>query len=185
MNSLRNQFLIAMPSMNDPNFSRSVTYICEHADTGSMGLVINLPLSMSLQDIYQQLNLTCNNDSTESRLLAGGPVQVERGFVLHTPCTEQQWESTLEISDEVSLTTSADIMTSLASGNGPENYLPILGYAGWDAGQLEEEIANNEWLTVEASPQILFHEPYAQRWATAARLLGIDLNLLSSTAGHA
>ncbi len=185
MDSLRNQFLIAMPSMTDPTFARTVTYICEHSESGSMGLIINAPSSIDLGYIYEQLDITCSNDSATDCVLAGGPVQTERGFVLHTPPCGQVWQSTSRISDEIYLTSSSDIMASLASDSGPKNYLAILGYAGWDGGQLEQEIANNDWLTVEADPQVLFHEPYVERWTTAARLLGVDLNMLSNTCGHA
>lgn len=185
MENLCNQFLIAMPDMHDKTFARSVTYICEHSDDGAMGLIINTPSAMLLGEIYSQLKLSCNNSSVNRQLLTGGPVQPERGFVLHSPSTIKTWESTLVITDNVSLTTSADIMSSLAQEEGPTHYLPVLGYAGWEGGQLEQEIANNEWLTVQANTQILFHVPYEQRWAMAAELLGIDISLLSNAAGHA
>lgn len=185
MENLCNQFLIAMPDMSDKTFARSVTYICEHSNDGSMGLIINTPSVMLLGEIYSQLKLSCNDNSVDRRLLTGGPVQPERGFVLHSPSTTKIWESTLAITNDVNLTTSADIMASLAEGEGPTHYLPVLGYAGWEGGQLEEEIANNEWLTVQANTQILFHASYEQRWAMAAKLLGVDLNLISNAAGHA
>ncbi|WP_049723898.1 YqgE/AlgH family protein [Gilvimarinus polysaccharolyticus] len=184
LGSLRNQFLIAMPGMSDPHFAHSVTYICEHNADGAMGLIINHPLGLALSDIFEQLELTENNPSGHAQVLAGGPVSTERGFVLH-PHTTQQWQSTAELSTEICLTTSGDILKSLAEGTGPAHYLVALGYAGWGGDQLEQEIADNAWLTVPANPQILFHTPVEQRWSAAARYLGIDLNLISSTAGHA
>lgn len=184
LGSLRNQFLIAMPGMSDPAFAHSVTYICEHNADGAMGLVINHPSALTLSDIFQQLSLNEDDTSAQSQVLAGGPVSPERGFILH-PNTGKQWQSTLEIGPETCLTASSDILKSLADGEGPEHYLVTLGYAGWDNDQLEQEIADNAWLTVPADPQILFHTPTEQRWAAAARHLGIDLNLISNSVGHA
>lgn len=185
LGSLRNQFLIAMPGMADPNFAHSVTYICEHSEDGAMGLVINLPMKLTLADIYQQLNLPCEDKSANSPALAGGPISVERGFVLHPNRETERWQSTTPISPEIALTASRDILESMSRGEGPDHYLVALGYAGWAEGQLEKEIANNAWLTVPADEQILFHTPVEQRWSAAARHLGIDLNLISSTVGHA
>ncbi|MDO3387592.1 YqgE/AlgH family protein [Gilvimarinus sp. SDUM040013] len=185
LGSLRNQFLIAMPGMDDPNFAHSVTYICEHSDDGAMGLVINLPMEITLGEIYQQLELDCDDQSASYPALAGGPVGVERGFVLHPNLKTERWQSTLHISDTVALTASKDILEAMSRGQGPEHYLVALGYAGWEKGQLEQEIAENAWLTVPADEQILFHTPTEQRWSAAARDLGIDLNLISNTVGHA
>jgi|SRR5690554_554388 len=184
LGSLRNQFLIAMPGMNDTSFAQSVTYICEHSADGAMGLVINHPTPLTLGDIFQQLELKQSDPSALTQVLAGGPVSTERGFVLH-PSSAQQWQSTVEVAAGISLTASSDILSSLADGQGPDDYLVTLGYAGWSGGQLEQEIAANAWLTVPADQQIIFHTPTEQRWAAAARDLGIDLNLISSTAGHA
>nr|WP_051084100.1 YqgE/AlgH family protein [Gilvimarinus chinensis] len=183
--SLRNHFLIAMPGMTDPHFAHSVTYICEHSNEGAMGIVVNLPMDLTLKDIYEQLELSTNHDSAEHPALAGGPVSVERGFVLHPTNSEQSWQSTIQVSADISLTASRDILEAMAEGRGPENTLVALGYAGWETGQLEQEIIDNAWLTVPADQQILFHTPTEQRWAAAARNLGIDLNLISSVAGHA
>ncbi|MDO3383175.1 YqgE/AlgH family protein [Gilvimarinus algae] len=185
LGSLRNQFLIAMPGMSDPTFAHSVTYICEHSDDGAMGLIINLPMELSLGDIYEQLELATDHDSAHLPALAGGPVSVERGFVLHPAEDGRQWQSTLKVSPEIYLTASKDILEAMSRGEGPSHYLVALGYAGWDQGQLEQEIADNAWLTVAADQQILFHTPAEQRWAAAAKDLGIDLNLISNTAGHA
>ncbi|MCP8899933.1 YqgE/AlgH family protein [Gilvimarinus xylanilyticus] len=183
--ALRNQFLIAMPSMSDPHFAHSVTYICEHSDDGAMGIVVNIPMDLTLSDIYQQLELDTNDISAHMAALAGGPVSGERGFVLHPTSTDRQWQSSIEVSEDITLTASRDILEAMSRGEGPEHTLVALGYAGWDKGQLEREIAENAWLTVPANQQILFHTPAEQRWNAAARHLGIDLNLISSQAGHA
>jgi len=181
---LANQFLIAMPAMDDPNFAQSVTLVCEHNDQGALGIVINKALPMNLAEVFDQLGL----DSEQSRVarqpvLRGGPVQTDRGFVLHTP--QGRWESSLPFSERVHLTTSRDILDALARGEGPENAVIALGYAGWGAGQLEDEMAQNAWLTVPADERLLFDTPLDERWQAACRLLGVDLLHLSSDAGHA
>jgi len=181
---LTNQFLIAMPGMDDPNFAQTVTMVCEHSPRGALGIVINKPLSMNLGEVFDQLGL----DASQSRVarqpvLHGGPVQTDRGFVLHSP--GPQWESTLPVSERVHLTTSRDILDALAGGCGPENAIVALGYAGWDAGQLEEEMARNAWLTVPVDERLLFDVPIEDRWQAAGRLLGVNLLTLSSDAGHA
>lgn len=183
--SLQNQFLVAMPGMSDPTFAHTVTYICEHTDEGAMGLIVNMPLNLSLADIYHQLDLTTSDTSSEVPVLAGGPVNVERGFILHPSRKEDNWLSTIHVSDTISLTASRDILAAMAEGRGPEHFLIALGYAGWDSRQLEREIADNAWLTVPGDQQILFHTPCEQRWQAAARSIGVDLNLISHTAGHA
>ena len=181
---LTNQFLIAMPAMDDENFAQTVTLVCEHSERGALGIVINRTLPMTLGEVFEQLGL----DSQHSRVndqpvLRGGPVQTERGFVLHTP--GGKWESSLPFSEKMHLTTSRDILDALAAGRGPDSAVIALGYAGWDAGQLEEEMARNAWLTVDADDRVLFATPVEQRWQAAARLLGVDLRSLSSDAGHA
>lgn len=181
---LNNQFLIAMPGMNDPNFAQTVTLVCEHSPQGALGIIINRPLSMTLGEVFAQLGL----DSTRSRVnespvLQGGPVQTDRGFVLHSPGSG--WESTLAFSERLHLTTSRDILDALARGEGPEQAVVALGYAGWDAGQLEEEMAQNAWLTVAADERLLFGTPAGERWQAAGRLLGVNLLHISSDAGHA
>lgn len=180
----RGYFLIAMPSLKDPMFSHTITYICDHNAEGALGIVINHPLELKLSEIFRQLELSQTGKMADQTVLAGGPVQVDRGFVLH-PSGEQQWESTVQVSPEVSLTASRDIIVAMAEDKGPEKALVALGYAGWDAGQLEEEVASNSWLTVPAETHILFDTPCEQRWAAASQHLGIDLNLIHSTAGHA
>lgn len=181
--SLRDHFLIAMPGLNDSSFAHTVTYICEHSDKGAMGVVINAATPMLLKEIFSQMDLDDLSDQGDQMVMSGGPVQPERGFVLHT--NEAKWQSTLEISPDVSLTASRDIITALAAGRGPKQCLIALGYAGWGEGQLEAEIAANSWLTVPANKDIIFNTPLEERWTSAAQTLGIDVNLISSTAGHA
>lgn len=181
--SLRDHFLIAMPGLNDSSFAHTVTYICEHSDKGAMGVVINAATPMLLKEIFSQMELDDRSDQGDQIVMNGGPVQPERGFVLHS--NEAKWQSTLEISPDISLTASRDIITALAAGRGPKQCLIALGYAGWGEGQLEAEIAANSWLTVAADKNIIFNTPFEERWTSAAQTLGIDVNLISSTAGHA
>ena len=180
---LRDHFLIAMPGLQDPTFAHTIAYVCEHSAEGAMAIVINHPLELSLNDVFAQLEFPPNHRLGRESVLSGGPVQVERGFVLHP--SGQNWQSTLRISPDISLTASQDILAAMAENRGPEGAIVALGYAGWGAGQLEEEIASNAWLTVPAESHILFHTPVEQRWSAAAKHLGIDLNLISATAGHA
>jgi putative transcriptional regulator len=181
---LTNQFLIAMPAMADPNFAQSVTLVCEHNHQGALGIVINKALPMSLAEVFEQLGLDASQSRmTQQAVLRGGPVHTDRGFVLHSP--QGQWESSLPFSDRVHLTTSRDILDALARGDGPDQALVALGYAGWSAGQLEDEMSANAWLTVPADDRLVFGTPLADRWQAACRLLGVDLLHLSSDAGHA
>ncbi|MFT5116694.1 MAG: putative transcriptional regulator [Kiritimatiellia bacterium] len=180
--SFKDHFLIAMPGLADPRFSQSVTYICEHNKRGAMGIIINQPANISYSELFNQLQLNDQYDD-HSSLLIGGPVQKERGFVLHT--SEKKWSSTLAVSEKISITGSKDILTDIANHKGPDSALIALGYAGWNAGQLEDEIKQNSWLTVPAEEQIIFNTPTEKRWTYAAKQLGIDLNLLSPQAGHA
>jgi putative transcriptional regulator len=181
---LNNQFLIAMPGMNDPNFAQTVTLVCEHSPQGALGIIINRPLTMTLGEVFAQLGLDSTHSRvSESPVLQGGPVQTDRGFVLHSPGTN--WESTLAVSDWLHLTTSRDILDALARGEGPPVALMALGYAGWDAGQLEAEVAQNAWLTVPAEGRIVFETALDERWEAACQLLGVNLLHLSSDAGHA
>ncbi len=181
--SLCNHFLIAMPGLHESSFAHSVTYICEHSSEGAMGIVVNNPTPMTLHEIFVQMDLAVNKDQGQQAIVAGGPVQQERGFVLHS--SESEWHSTLKVSPDISLTASRDIIAAMADGQGPKEYLIALGYAGWGEGQLEAEIAANSWLTVPASKQIIFNTPFEQRWTAAAQVLGIDVNLISNVAGHA
>lgn len=180
---LRDKFLIAMPSLQNSFFSHTITYICDHSAEGAMGLVINSPMDVNLGHIFEQLEVPDSNACGHLPVMAGGPVELGRGFVLHSP--DKQWESTLEISPSLCLTTSKDIIEAIGHGHGPRKFLITLGYAGWGPGQLDAEMADNAWLTVDASPELIFDTPIEQRWHLAARGLGIDLNLISSVAGHA
>jgi putative transcriptional regulator len=185
---LTGHLLIAMPTMRDPNFARTVTYVCEHTAEGALGIIINRPMDMDLGMIFQQLALTPTDpDRASQPVLQGGPVSQERGFVLHAVDggSDGAFDSTLAVTPEIRVTTSQDILAALAAGRGPRRALLALGYAGWGAGQLESEMSQNAWLTVPASPEILFDIPFERRWHAAARLLGIDLATLSSDAGHA
>lgn len=182
---LHNQFLVAMPSLADPNFAQTVTLICEHNARGALGIVLNRPLSMRLGDVFEQLDLPRHDQSgADQRILRGGPVQGDRGFVLHVP--KGEWDSTLKVSDSLHVTTSRDILVAMAGGQGPRQTVMALGYAGWEAGQLEDEIRSNAWLNVPADDSsIIFDVPFEQRWHAAARLLGVDLGRISASAGHA
>lgn len=181
---LTNHFLIAMPQLHDPNFFHSVTYICQHDGDGAMGVMVNRPMDMQLQEIFDHLKIANGDAALGSQpVYFGGPVQPDHGFVLHTPA--RRWQGSMMISDEIALTASSDILADIAAHNGPEKTLVALGYAGWGPGQLEEEMAQNSWLSVPADAGIIFNLPYEQRWHAAASLLGIDLALLSEYAGHA
>jgi len=181
---LANHFLVAMPGLHDPNFSHSVIYVCDHSKDGAMGLVINNPLEIPLSQIFEQFELRYSPRVGTEPLMSGGPVQIDRGFVLHRP-GQREWEATLPISSDISLTSSRDIISDIAEEQGPSDMMVTLGYAGWGPGQLEDELANNAWLTVPADANIIFNVPCEQRAHAAAAIIGIDLNLLSSNAGHA
>jgi putative transcriptional regulator len=181
--NLAHHFLIAMPNMVDPNFAKTLTYICEHNDQGALGVVVNRPIEMNLHTLLEQVSISPDTDSFKRvPVHFGGPVQIDRGFVLHTPLGE--WQSTLAVSPEIGLTTSKDILEAMTHGNGPRQILVTLGYAGWAPGQLEHEIAQNAWLTVAANPEVIFDQPAEERLAAAMSLLGIDYANLSEVAGH-
>ena len=185
---LTGHLLIAMPAMQDPNFVKTVTYICEHSDQGALGIVINRPLDMDLGTIFDQLSLeSADPELARQPVLQGGPVHQERGFVLHEPAdtSDREFDATLAVTDAIRVTTSQDILTAMARGQGPKRALVALGYAGWGAGQLETELVQNAWLSVPASPKIIFDTPFDQRWRESAKLSGIDLNTISHQAGHA
>jgi putative transcriptional regulator len=192
--SLTGQFLVAMPAMTDPNFSRSVIYICEHSPKGAMGLVVNKPTEITLESLFEKVALKAEIDlSGHIPVLSGGPVAGERGFVLHSntapksgaSATEGGFTSTLKVSERISMTTSKDILEAVARGDAPEHWLITLGYAGWGEGQLEREIADNAWLNVPADESLLFACPLDERFTKAFELLGFDLSRLSGFAGHA
>lgn len=181
--SLTHHFLIAMPALEDPNFSRTVTYVCEHNEDGALGIVINRPSELVLGDLLSHLEIDCEAECARAPVHVGGPVQRERGFVLHP--TAGDWDASLEIGGSISVTTSRDILEALAAGTGPARFLVALGYAGWGPGQLEQEMADNAWLSGPAEASVLFDTGDAERWRAAAALLGVDLSLLSSDSGHA
>lgn len=183
--SLRDHFLIAMPTMADPHFTHSVIYICEHSPEGAMGIIINLPLSIYLGDVLQNMNIETSDDKVaRTPVLAGGPVQQERGFVIHRSSIEK-WESSLALTKQISITTSKDILLAIASHKGPKDAIIALGYASWESGQLEREIAQNSWLCGPADPQVLFDIAPENRWRAAGALLGVDMDCLSYEVGHA
>jgi putative transcriptional regulator len=183
--NLQNHFLIAMPSLVDSFFYRSVVYICEHDDSGAMGLIINRPTKVMLTELLAHLKIENASDYIQrTPVLFGGPVQKGQGLVIHDQ-PGSEWRSSLHLSDEIVLTTSTDILEALGTDTGPEHAIVTLGYAGWEAGQLEQELADNSWLTVPASHDLLFNTPPDDRWEAAANLLGIDIHLMSQTTGHA
>ncbi len=182
--NLTNQFLIAMPALADPNFYHTVTYVCAHNEDGAMGIVINRPMDLNLGDIMSQMSIDVTANSVKDLpIFDGGPVQRERGFVIHRPAGN--WDAMLAVGDELSVTTSRDILVAVANGKGPDKTLIALGYAGWGAGQLEREIAENAWLHGPASERVLFEMPHEERWQAAAALVGVDFDRLSGEAGHA
>lgn len=182
--NLTNQFLMSMPHLSDDHFTQTLIYVCDHTEQGAMGIVINRPLDMSLKEILNHLEIDCSRlGERREPVFDGGPVSTERGFIIHSP-TEEEWSSSYAVTDEVSLSTSLDILESIAAGEGPERFVVALGYAGWSAGQLEEELAANHWLSCPADLDILFNTQADERLKQAAGLLGVDLSLLTSQAGH-
>ncbi len=181
---LRGHFLVAMPGMSDPRFARSLIYVCEHTDQGAMGIVVNKPTDMSLASLFERVELAnLDVELAGQPVLFGGPVQLDRAFVLHKPA--KPWQSTMLISAEIALTSSKDILESIGSDAAPQSMLVALGYAGWVPGQLDAEILQNAWLTVPADDEILFDLPYEERLAAALAKLGIGFDRLSDVAGHA
>jgi putative transcriptional regulator len=180
---LKNQFLVAMPSMEDEHFSHTVSLLCEHNDKGAVGLVINRPTDLVLTAMLEQMGLTHDKIGEDQPIYWGGPVQPERGFVVHRE--PGGWESCLQVQDDLYITTSRDILTAIGAGEGPKEYLVTLGYAGWGAGQLEDEIMLNSWLNTPVDAAVLFNLPPRDRWQAATRLLGVDVTQFTGTAGHA
>ena len=181
---LTHHFLIAMPNMVDPYFAKSLTYICEHNEQGALGVVVNRPIDLSLQALFERINLKLEPyELHDLPVYFGGPVQTDRGFVLHQPVGE--WHSTLKVRDSLGLTTSKDILEAVGKGSGPAKILVTLGYSGWAAGQLEHELGQNAWLTVEAGEQIIFDLPAEEKLPAAMELLGVDFASLSEDTGHA
>jgi putative transcriptional regulator len=200
MISLENQLLIAMPTLGDPYFNKTVTYICEHNEEGAMGLIINLPVHITLFELLKQIeydeneevsnqnennnsNIVDNTNSLDQLVLSGGPIAQQRGFVLHS--SQKGWSSSLALSEELMITTSKDILMALGTEKAPNQFIVTLGYAGWAPGQLEKELQDNAWLTTPADSEIMFNTPIELRWKKATEKLGIDLAHLSSDIGHA
>lgn len=182
--SFKNQLLVAMPGLEDDNFSQTVSLLCEHNDKGAIGLVLNRPTELSLNDMLDQMGITHEPVSGASNTVYwGGPVQPERGFVVHRG--PGGWESSMQVSEDLYITTSRDILAAVGRGEGPREFIVALGYAGWGAGQLEEEVMQNSWLNTPVDSAILFRTPAPQRWKAATRLLGIDVIQLSGFSGHA
>lgn len=181
---LTDHFLIAMPALQDPNFARSVTYICQHDAEGAMGIVINRTADLAISDVLRQLKLRTDNQRlTSAQVYLGGPVQPERGFVLHEASGE--WDSTFAVTPRLSVTTSRDVLAAMSEGGGPRRALLALGCAGWTAGQLETEMRDNAWLTTPADETLIFDLPAERRWEAATRLVGVDPARLSDYSGHA
>jgi putative transcriptional regulator len=185
--NLANHFLIAMPAMQDPVFGGTVVYVCEHNENGVLGVVINKPTDMTMQVLFERIDLKLTSgldvSMVDEPIMFGGPVQDDRGFVLHTPGA--RYSSSLTVTDEIAFTTSIDVLEAVANGSGPQRMLVSIGYSGWSPGQLEDEIYRNGWLTVNADPRILFDLPVEERYSAAMKLLGIDPLMLASEAGHA
>lgn len=183
--TLENQFLVSTPSLNDPNFKKSVVLICKHNKEGAMGVVINRHTAQNTADIFDQLNIEISdNKNAANPVFEGGPVQPELGLIIHN-CNSKSWESTMEIGEDIKLTSSIDILKDLAVGEGPDSFLMILGYSGWGPGQLENEIKENAWFTVPVDKRILFDSRIDRKWQRSAQILGIDANQFSSQVGHA
>jgi putative transcriptional regulator len=183
--SLARQFLIAMPAMLDPHFARGVTFVCQHDDDGAMGLIVNRPLELRVRDVLEQMGISTERDDfANAPVYFGGPVQTDRGFVLHDG-DGNDWDSSFTVDGQFAVTTSRDILIAMARGEGPRKALIALGYAGWSPGQLDREMLDNAWLTADASPALIFDTPVDMRWEAATRLVGIDPAQLSGASGHA
>jgi len=181
---LTNHFLIAMPALVDPYFNRALIYVCEHNSQGAMGVIVNKPLDLTLEGLFEKVDLELKSREMASMPVHfGGPVQMDRGFVLHSPPGE--WQSSLQVNQEIGLTSSKDILASISENGMPHDIILTLGYAGWSAGQLESELAQNAWLTIPANPEILFRQAPEERLPAAMQKLGISFAQLSEVAGHA
>jgi putative transcriptional regulator len=181
---LTNQLLIAMPSMGDPNFAQTVALVCDHTSAGALGLILNKPLPMRMGEVFEQLEIELGDVPLRERpVLRGGPMQTDRGFVVHRAGGE--WDSTLKVSDALHVTISRDILVAIARGQGPDEAVIALGYAGWDGGQLEQEIRANAWLNAPVDLGLIFDLPFESRWHAAGRLLGVELSRISPLSGNA
>ena len=181
--NLKNQFLIAMPAMTGSYFGDTIIYLCEHNDDGAMGLVINRPSDMTLVELLAQLSIDTGGTSADVQVMDGGPVARDRGFILHSD--DVRFEASLDLGNGTMLTAAREVLEAIAEGGGPRHYLVALGYAGWDGGQLEQELKENAWLTCPGSLEVVFEAPFEERVSRAAASLGIDIRLLSGQAGHA
>lgn len=182
--SLIGHVLVAMPGMDDPRFARAVVLLCQHNEDGAMGLVVNRLSDYRLSEIFAQMQISdVHADFADRPVLAGGPVQTDRGFVLHEGATD--WDSTLRITESLAVSTSRDVLEGIAAGTGPARFLLMLGFSGWGPGQLESELADNAWLTVPADNELLFDVPLEMRWQAATSRLGVDPGQLAGYAGHA
>lgn len=182
--SLKNHFLIAMPSLNDPFFYHSVVYLCEHSEQGAMGLIINKPTQLMLDELLEHFHITCSSPlAKKTPIFFGGPVSKDQGMVLHDHA-QGNWTNSIKVTNDISLTSSTDILQAIGHDQAPENMLIALGYSSWGEGQLEQELAENSWLTCPANKDILFTSPSQECWQRAAALIGVDINLLSDDVGH-
>jgi putative transcriptional regulator len=186
--NLTNHFLVAMPGMEDPYFKNSVIYICEHSEEGAMGLIINAPIDITVEGMLKQVEIEPmypqdHTHSLKKPVFNGGPVSADRGFILH--CPKDHYESSLQMTDDLAVTTSKDILTVLGTAAEPSRYLVALGYSAWEAGQLENELSDNAWLTIEADPEVIFNTPIHEKWSKAVQKLGITPTQLSGFSGHA
>ncbi len=182
--NLVDKCLIATPAIKDPIFASSIVYMCEHSEDGSMGLVVNHQTSQVLDDIFAQLDISCEDETTKNQpVYIGGPVQLEQGFVLHT--TDGDWQNSIEVSSGIHLTSSLDILQAIADRRGPDDFLVILGFSGWASGQLESELHQNSWLTSSCSAELLFHQNSEDKWQMAFDTLGFDISMLSPVSGNA
>lgn len=182
--SFTGHFLIAMPGMGDPHFAHGVTLVCQHNAEGAVGLMVNRPSRFTLGEVLEQMDIACQRPEVNTQqVLQGGPVQPERGFVLHNG--GPGWDASYPVDEHWSITTSRDILAAMAAGKGPEHAVVALGYAGWEADQLEKELRDNAWLTARADDRIVFHTALERRWSAAANLVGIDMSRLTGYAGHA
>ena len=182
--SLANHLLIAMPSLTDPNFERSVIYVCEHHPQGTVGLIINRPMQFFLGLVFEQMKIEpIKVEHTQMPLLFGGPVQPERGFVIHRPIGV--WRSSLSLREDVTVTTSNDIIQAIAADKGPKDVLVTLGYSGWGESQLDQEVMQNVWLVCPYSSELLYEVPFSERWDYAGNIIGVKMSQLTTDAGHA
>jgi len=182
--SLVDKCLIATPAIKDPIFAASLVYMCEHSENGSMGLVVNHETSQILDDVFVQLDISCDDETIKTQpVYIGGPVQLEQGFVLHSG--SGRWQNSVEVSDGIRLTSSLDILQAIANGKGPDDYLVILGFSGWASGQLESELQQNSWLTSSCDADLLFHQKPEDKWQVAFDSLGFDISMLSPVSGNA